>query len=146
MTLMRLSSLFPALLLALLGLAVAFIGRGYEVGSLTAMGPGFMPVALGVLLFVIALALGTAALRENNEQPQLPWRPLLCAGGSIVLWALIADMTGFFPAAMAQLLLANLALPHHNWRLLILKCVLLAIGAWLLFVILLGLPLPAFGG
>jgi hypothetical protein len=139
-------NLMPAMVLALLGLAIAIVGGGYDTGSLTAMGPGFMPVALGIVMVLISLALGVGALRETVELKPTPLRPFLCAAASIVLWAVLADTTGFFPAALGQLLLANFALPHDNWRLLIGKCIGLSIGAYLLFVTVLGLPLPAIGG
>jgi hypothetical protein len=146
MTRTSLLNLMPALMLGVLGLAVAIVGSGYDTGTLTAMGPGFMPVALGAVIILIALALGVGALGEQDRYQSIPWRPFLCAAGSIVLWAVLADTTGFFPAALGQLLLANYALPHSNWRLLIGKCIGLSIVSYLLFVTVLGLPLPAIGG
>ena len=145
MTRIEFFNLLPALMLALLGIVVSIVGSGYDTGTLTAMGPGFMPVALGMVLLVIALGLGAGAIREAAPEKPLPIRPFVCAAASIILWALLADTTGFFPAALGQLLLANFALPHHNWRLLAFKCFGLSIGAYLLFVTVLGLPMPAFG-
>jgi hypothetical protein len=139
-------NLLPPLVLAVLGLAVALVGSGYDTGTLTAMGPGFMPVALGIMLVLIAIALGAGALRETVQLPRLPLRPFSCAAASLVLWALLADSAGFFPAALGQLLLANLALPHHDWRLLVYKSIGLSVVAYLLFVTVLGLPLSAIGG
>src|SRR5690606_17917713 len=43
----------PALTLALAAIAIIVIGRSYRVGTLTDMGPGFMPVLGGTLLLLL---------------------------------------------------------------------------------------------
>lgn len=133
----------PALSLAAVGLVAVLIGRHYPLGSLTAMGPGFLPVLLGVLLLVLAALL---LWREVAQHPALPpLRPLLCVTAGMLGWALLADRFGFFPAALVQLGLSALALPQAERRVDLLVAVLLSVVAYLLFVRVLGLPLPAFG-
>jgi hypothetical protein len=138
-----LAAWLPTLLLAVLGVALIVIGRGYQVGSLTAMGPGFLPVLLGLVLLVLAalLLLREAAL----PLLPLPLRPLVCVTAGMLAWALLAERLGFFAAALAQILLTSMALPQQERRLELIVAVLLSIGAYLLFVRVLGLPLPAFG-
>lgn len=134
----------PALLLAALGVLLMAMGRGYQIGSLTAMGPGFMPVLLGVVL----LGLAALLLWQGQALPQLPppLRPLLCVAGGMLAWALLADSLGFFAAALAQILLTSLALPQTDRHKEVVVALLLSVGAYFLFVRVLGLPLPAFGG
>jgi len=144
-----LAAWLPTLLLAVLGVALIVIGRGYQVGSLTAMGPGFLPVLLGVVL----LALSALLLLREAALPllplplplPLPLRPLVCVAAGMLAWALLAERLGFFAAALAQILLTSMALPQQERRLELIVAVLLSIGAYLLFVRVLGLPLPAFG-
>lgn len=134
----------PTLLLATLGVILVAIGRRYQVGSLTAMGPGFMPVLLGAVLLGLAVLL----LWREVALPQLPppVRPLVCVVTGMLAWALLAERFGFFAAALAQILLTSLALPQTDRHKEVVVAVLLSIGAYLLFVRVLGLPLPAFGG
>ena len=141
--LILLFALLPPLLLAALGLLLMAMGSGYQVGSLTAMGPGFMPVLLGAVL----LALAALLLWQGVSLPQvpLPLRPLVCVAGGMLAWALLADRFGFFAAALAQILLTSLALPQADRYKELIVAVLLSAGAYLLFVRVLGLPLPAFG-
>ena len=44
-------------LMVLLGVGAAVTGSGYKFGSLARMGPGFMPVVLGVVLAVVCVLL-----------------------------------------------------------------------------------------
>jgi hypothetical protein len=140
----KIAGLLPALVLLCIGLGSAWIGSSYKVGSLTAMGPGFMPVALGMCLAAFAVLL------LWQEKPAVlslvsPLRPVLCVSAGILAWVLLADRVGFFPAGLAQLLLSSCALPQQNWRTVVIVAVILSLAAYGLFVMLLGLPLPAFG-
>ena len=50
-------------LMLLLGVGAAVIGSGYKFGSLARMGPGFMPVMLGIVLaFLGVLIAGTGGI------------------------------------------------------------------------------------
>jgi len=148
MMLARLWNALPALLLLLFGCAVVVGGMQLESGSLTRMGPGFMPMLLGALLVFLAAAL---LLQQQwislvQTMPQLlPARPLLCASASLVLWALLAERSGFIPASIVQLLLAYAALPRENWIAVLGSSVCISLLAFVLFVLLLGLPLRAVG-
>lgn len=132
----------PALLLAGIALVLIVVGHGYRVGSLTAMGPGFMPLLLGLLLLLLALWLLWRAAPATLVAP--PWRPLLCVAAGMLAWSQLAEPFGFFPAALAQIVITALALPQAQRRQDLLLAVALSVGAYLLFVRVLGLPLPAF--
>ncbi len=60
-----------------LGVGAAVIGSGYKVGTLARMGPGFMPVMLGITLaFMGVLIAGTAlASSEPDDGKFLPDNP-----------------------------------------------------------------------
>lgn len=140
----RIFSLLPPFALLCIGLGSAWIGSGYDIGTLTAMGPGFLPVALGLCLAALAAVLLWLE-RPSELELKLPLRPVLCISAGIVAWVLLAERVGFFPAGLAQVLLSSLALPRQNWIVIgVISAVLTAL-AYALFVVLLGLPLPAFG-
>ena len=136
----------PAILLALTGLGVAALGSSYQIGSLTAMGPGFMPVALGVCLVLLALALLAGELRTAPESELgFPLRPVLWVGTGILAWALLIDVIGFFPASIVQLLFSSFALPQRGWRSIVMLALGMTLASYIVFVTLLGVPVPAFG-
>ena len=136
----------PAVLLGLTGAGIVVLGSGYRVGSLTAMGPGFMPVALGCCLILLALALVAGELRVAPEQElAFPLRPVLWVGGGILAWALLIDVLGFFPASIVQLLFSSFAIQQQAWRIIAFLVLGMTLASYIVFVILLGVPVPAFG-
>lgn len=145
MTYPRFLQLLPAVLLFLAGLGMAWQGSSYRVGSLTAMGPGFMPVALGLCLALFALLLCRLDRQPVAAGDSKLLRPVSCIVVGMVVWALLVDRVGFMAAGLAQVLLSSLALPIHQWQRLLIGSVLLVLASYLLFVQLLGLPLAAFG-
>ncbi|HEY0961393.1 MAG TPA: tripartite tricarboxylate transporter TctB family protein [Pseudomonadales bacterium] len=139
----KLLSLLPPFALLCIGLGSAWVGSGYDIGTLTAMGPGFLPVVLGLCLaFLAALLLW---LEKPADVSPLPLRPIACVSAGIVAWVVLADTAGFFPAGLAQVLLSSLALPGQKWVTVAIIAVVLNAAAYALFVMMLGLPLPAFG-
>ena len=152
----RLLPFVPGLALAGLGLVVVIMGRSYTVGNLTAMGPGFLPVALGLVLLLLAVilvlsqgAVSSFGAGDTAEQltaaDTVPLLPLLLASSSLLIWALVVDVAGFVPAALVQLVLASCASRHDNWRGVGVSILLITALSYGLFVKLLGLPISAFG-
>jgi len=138
----------PGMVLALTSCVVIVIGRQYSIGNLTAMGPGFLPVALGVLLLVLAVLVlvGEQRSQVQFKAPLVPLLPLLLASTSLLSWALLVEYAGFVPAAIAQLTLASLATRHQYWRGVVISILVISALSYLLFVGMLGLPIRAFGG
>jgi hypothetical protein len=137
-------SLLPPFALLCIGLGSAWMGSGYDIGTLTAMGPGFLPVALGLCLaFLAALLLWLERPMEGDMK--LPLRPIICVSVGVVAWVLLADRAGFFAAGLAQVVVSSLALPGQKWLTVAILAIALNIAAFSLFVLVLGLPLPAFG-
>jgi len=145
----HLPGLLPTFLLALLGLGAAFTAFSYDVGSFTGMGPGFFPLALGLILFL----LGGVILWQDRQPPEaiaeqahpFAWRPFAAVSAGILAWVLLAETTGFFVAAACQVVLTSLALPKPRWRSIAIMAAVLATGGYLLFVTQLGVPLSAVG-
>lgn len=92
-------------LMLVLGLAAACQGASYKVGSLIRMGPGFFPVALGVLLALTgaAILLGAKSAIKPGEDKQLPseWRGWSCITLSLVAFVALGKYGGLLPATFA---------------------------------------------
>ena len=82
-------------LMLLLGVGEAVTGSGYKVGSLAKMGPGFMPVMLGVVLAFLSIliagtALGSSEIDNKKFLPDNPqWFGWLCILGGPVLFIIL---------------------------------------------------------
>ena len=110
-----------AMLLFAVGLGAMSQGASYEVGTLTNMGPGFFPVALGTLLSLlgIAMMLGTR-LSGTRRAPQVAPRPEWFAWGCIVVsiaaFVVIGRYGGLVPATFAVVFISALGDRRNSWK------------------------------
>lgn len=130
-----------------LGVFAALTAVDFGLGSARKMGPGYFPLALGMLLAVIGFALIARSLVGHREPP-LPafkWAPLAIVIGAVVVFGLIVRGAGLVPAVF--LIAVTSASASRSFRPG--PAILVGLGAaffsWALFVFALGLPLAAFG-
>jgi hypothetical protein len=99
-------------LVLLLGVGAALQASQYELGSLRRMGPGYFPLALGVILAVTGALIMLASLRTAivpvlaRQRPE--WRGWFCICASMVLFAVIGTYGGLLPATFACVFIAAL--------------------------------------
>lgn len=139
------------MLAAALGAFAIWEGAGYAIGTARRMGPGWFPVALGLLLIALGLALALwgltrrAARAEAGEDDERPdWRALAAVAAGLAGFAALIERAGLVPAVFALVALASLAAgPPRPLRVLALAAAVSALS-WAVFRLGLGLPLPAF--
>jgi hypothetical protein len=135
--------------LAFVGFGVAFAvgATSYSIGTPTRMGPGFMPLALGVILAALGLVIivkGYIA-GEGDEIGEVPWRPVVLITVAIVLFGLTVRPLGLVPSLVAATLLAGLAPRQSGIVIPVAVAAGLTIASVLIFVVGLQLRLPLFG-
>lgn len=134
------------LAIALGGFAV-WEASGYPIGELSQMGPGYFPVALGVVMIGLGAALIFEGLRADGESFERPaWRALVFVLAGIGAFALLLERTGLAPASVALVLLAALAEPRFRPGPAILLALAVSAVSVLIFSVMIGIPLPAFAG
>ena len=133
---------FAAFLIALGVLAFALASE-LTVGTAAAMGPGYVPRGLALLIMVYGLALGVrSAFSGHVAFPDMAWRPLFLISASVALFAVVLPIAGLAITSLAVVICAGLASYDVRLRENAILAVALAIFAVLLFVTVLGLPIP----
>ncbi|QEI07067.1 tripartite tricarboxylate transporter TctB family protein [Pigmentiphaga aceris] len=132
-------------LCAVSGIALYSI-RNLAFGTLTDMGAGFMPrvLAIGLLGFGVYFLALAAFKRAAQSIGPIELRPLLGVALSVGVFALTAGRFGLVVGSILTILVAGAASKESRWRELIIFSVAMSIGAVLLFVKGLALPVPVW--
>jgi hypothetical protein len=140
-----------------LGAAVVFFAIGLvglylgaKLGGMRAgaqLGSGSLPRALcWICLAFGAFMLVRAFVTDGPPIARVPWRAVTVVTAAVVIFGVLVELVGYVPAAITAPLVASFALKDNRWRESTIFAVLLAGGATLLFITLLGQPLRYFGG
>lgn len=132
------------LLVLALGAFFFFGSTGYPMGTIGRMGPGFVPHWLGAVAMGLGVVILLSGLRTAAPAPELIWRPLVAVLGSIGAFALLLPRIGLVGAALVTAALSILGNREAGWRMLAVTSISVALICWILFVLLLRLPIPAF--
>ena len=150
--LVRRKDFYAGGLMILLGLGIALKGSTYRLGTLMHMGPGFMPTALGVLLVLLGIAIGAAALApiaegsEEESQSILPenpqWWAWFCILMSPVLFVVFGRYFGMAPGTFACVFIAALGDKSATWKSTFILSTVVTVFGVALFSYFLQVPMP----
>lgn len=129
--------------MAALGLAVAvYSAAHYDTGTLRRMGPGFLPLGLGVMLAIFGAIIALPAWSRPGQAVAVAWREALCVLASILIFGLGMARLGLVPATMLAVLVASVPAPQGGiaWRMVLATVVSLL--TWLVFSVGLRLSIP----
>lgn len=137
------------LLLGLFLAAVAgttlFLTRRLAVGSAADMGPGYMPRAVALALLAFGLFFCARGLRRAGEAIEaVRLRPLLAVLAAVAVFAATAERFGLVIASVVTVAVAAFATREARPLETAVFALALAGAAVLLFVKLLGLPVPVW--
>lgn len=130
-----------------LGLAFASGALAYDVGTPLRMGPGYVPLALGILLAGLGVAVIVKGLLagEGEAIGGLDWRALVLITVALLFFGLTVRGLGVVGALFGTTLVASLARAATS----VLEALLIAVGltalSVVIFIFALQLRLPLFG-
>ena len=136
-------------LVLLLGVGAALQASQYELGSLRRMGPGYFPLALGVILAVTGALIMLASLRTAivpvlaRQRPE--WRGWFCICASMVAFAVIGTFGGLLPATFACVFIAALGDRKNTLVASAILAAAMTLVCLIVFWWLLKVNLPLFG-
>src|SRR5258708_31204456 len=135
---------FAAFLVALGAFAFA-LSSDLTVGTAAAMGPGYVPRGLALIIMVYGAVLGLRAMFSGRQAfPVVAWRPLLLISAAVAVFAVLLPIAGLAITSLAVVICSGLAAYDVRLRENALLAVAPALFAVLLFVTVLGLPIQVW--
>jgi hypothetical protein len=134
--------LLRGLLFVFIGGSAVMMGRGYGIGSATAMGPGYFAVLVGGLLALLGVMDVAQGLRGQGRAMGRPhlW-PMACLALGVVGFGLLIDEQGLLPALFVLVACSIAAGKKLRWLEAAAIFIVLACLSGSLYVFGLGLPL-----
>ncbi len=137
-------------LMFVLGLGAMFQGMSYKVGSLSRMGPGFFPMALGILLALMGAAIFFTAHKNEDdakikEEPLPPeWRAWFLIVLSLVAFIVFGIYGGLLPATFAVVFISAMADRENTVKQAVLLSLALSVVCVVVFWWALDMQFPLF--
>ena len=139
--------LFAGLFFILAGLGFLAAAQSYDLGSAARMGPGYFPSAVAGVLVLLGTAIAVQGLTAGAETSPgsaiaFSWTAAIIILGSAVLFALALSYAGVIAAILVTVVASSAAVGRaFHWQTILLAIALAAFSV-VLFVLLLGLPVP----
>lgn len=133
--------------LIVFGLAFMVLAYGYGLGTPINFGPGLFPFLFGGLL-VVTIAVDFVHVLSDNAPDMvagIELRRLLCVCLSLLAFGILLGSAGFVPAVFVTTAVAMRAEPSVSWKTLFLYAVSLSTVCYVVFLVILGIPVAAFG-
>lgn len=132
--------------LVLIGLFVVFEASGYDLGSFARMGPGFVPIALGVLVAIVGALIALVQDDGDEDAPAAPWLPAVFVSAAVLAFALLIERAGLIAATAALVYISGFADKERSWRGLTILFVVLVAAVYLIFGKVVGIPFELVSG
>jgi hypothetical protein len=140
------------ILITLIGIGATAEATRYSEGTLSRMGPGFFPTALGVILTVMGVVIALTAKFAKpgaHDKPDAPagpeWRGWFCIALSVIAFGVVGKYLGLIPATLAIVFISALGDRDNNWK----HALILSIGMIIFCVVVfsygLQIQFPLFG-
>ena len=129
---------WAGVLFVVAGAIALWEGSAYAMGTITQMGPGYVPRVLSWILLVIGAVLAARGVAVTGPRiaPSL-LRPQIFILLAIIVFGLLIESFGLAPAVVVATILAALASRETKWIETAVLAVVLAIVSVVLFVYLL---------
>lgn len=128
------------------GLYFGIQALGLEIGTAFRMGPGYFPLILSGLLFLLGIIVVVQAFRSAGEpMGAIAWRGMVLILAAPVVFGLTVRGLGFAPAVFLAALIASFASRRMTVLVAMTLALLVALFALAVFSYGLGLPFPRIG-
>jgi len=115
------------------------------MGSISRMGPGYLPMVLSYALIIIGAFIAIRAIRQGESRIEPGhWRPMVFVLGSILVFAFLIPWGGLALSTLFVTILSSFGTRETCWRNTIVLGISMALLTALVFIKLLGLPISVW--
>jgi putative tricarboxylic transport membrane protein len=148
---MKKKDLIPAFIWMGLGIAVAAISYGLQLGTLRNPGAGLMPFLLGILLSLCSVPIlidSLLTIRNKAKQGDesiwsgVEFKRLILVIISLICYAMILEKVGFVIATFLLLIILFKVIGSRKWLFTLMASATVVFLSYLLFVTLLKVEMP----
>jgi hypothetical protein len=126
------------------GCAVALGATSYQIGELTRMGPGYFPLAVGIVLALLGLGLVLASrTAATSSLPAIRLKPVLAIFAGLVFFGLTIERFGLAPSTLGLVILTSLAQDKPSPLMIAATAAFLIVFSVGIFIYALAIPIPA---
>lgn len=127
-----------------MGLFAYFHAQRYEFGELQRMGPGYFPVALGVLLAILGLFIMIPAFFRPGTSIKVEWKSLIWVTVGIIAFSLLLDKLGLVLTSALMIIVTSMPAVGMGWKERIILAAVVALITYLIFSYGLGMVIPVW--
>jgi hypothetical protein len=144
---------YAGALVALIGAAAAWQGSQYGIGTLSRMGAGFFPTALGAGMVIMGVLIAAAARKTQSAgiaplhgtETAPDWRGWVAIIAAVLAFIGLAQYAGLMPATFACVFVAAMGDREASWRHSAALAAGITVFAIVLFNYVLQVPMPVIG-
>jgi putative tricarboxylic transport membrane protein len=144
---MRKYDILSGLFLLVVSLAILFGSLQHPVGTLTAPGAGFFPLATGLVLGIFSVLI-IAQARDKGKEAVRFWAPAANRKGIylaflfILVYALLLERLGFIASTTLFFVLFSRYVSGHRWTTAVFFALVTSLATYFVFNLVLHAPLP----
>jgi hypothetical protein len=137
---------FAGLFMMAVGGAFAIGATSYNFGIAAKPGPGYFPFGLGLILVLLGILILIGALTRHVEGGDplgaIPWRPLICIAGALLLFGFTLPRIGFIISFPLMIVVTAFGSTEFRWKEAIANALVLTAFSYLVFIAGLKLNIP----
>ncbi|GHC78785.1 tripartite tricarboxylate transporter TctB family protein [Limoniibacter endophyticus] len=144
-------NLYAGAIFVAFGAYFALEAMRYELGTAFRMGPGYMPVVLGIVLAILGLLVAGSGVAKTMQGAEVvednppAWLPILIICGVILFFGLTIRGLGFVPVVLISSFAVAMASKLNSLLFSILLAIVVTLICLVVFIIGLGATIPVFG-
>lgn len=139
---------WSGLMFVVAGVVFAIGATSYSFGSSARPGPGYFPFGLGILMALLGgfVLFESLVVETEDGEPvgKWAWKPLITITASVAVFGYLLPKVGMAVSLPVLIIVASLAGDEFHWKDVLINCIVLTLGSWVIFIWGLKLVIPVW--